>query len=123
MDPGVAVAVGNVERPLGVEGYVRWIVKRGAAVRHLPVVEIRHAGVAVLAAGPERHQEFAAGGVFLDRVIAVVAQVQRVVRTDMQPVRPVESSFPPGAQELPVAVEDDHGMLAAVVDVDISLGI
>ena len=56
-----------------------------------------------------------------DRVVAVVGQPDRVVGRHVDAVRAVEHPLAPGAQEVAVAVEHDHRVLAAVEDVDVVL--
>ena len=53
-----------------------------------------------------------------DGVIAVVGQPQRVVGRHVDAVRAVEDPLAPGAQEVALAVEDDHRVRAAVERVD-----
>ena len=55
---------------------------------------------------------------FAHGVVAVIGAIQRLVRADMQPVRPVEQVFAPGIQQVAVAVEHDHRVLAAIEDID-----
>ena len=55
------------------------------------------------------------------RVVAVVGQPDRVVRRDMDAVRPGEDPLAPGAQQIAVVVEHRDRMVAAVEGVDIVL--
>ena len=56
-------------------------------------------------------------------MVAVVGAVERVVAVDVDAVRAAEQAFAPGAQEVAVAVEHHHRMLAAVEDVDAVLAV
>jgi hypothetical protein len=56
-------------------------------------------------------------------VAAVVGQVEDVVRVDVDAVRARITALAPGLEEVALAVEDDHGVLAAVEAVDAVLGI
>src|SRR5438876_5865388 len=49
----------------------------------------------------------------------IVRQPERVVRADRDPVRPAEDPLAPRAEEVPVPVEDDDRVRAAVEDVDV----
>src|ERR1700722_4828738 len=51
-------------------------------------------------------------------MVAIVGAVERVVAVDVDAVGAAEQAFAPRAQELAVAVEHHHGMLAAVEDID-----
>ena len=101
--PRVAVAVGHVEIALRRQGGVCAAIERLAA----------HVGPG----GPGnsyREQHLALEGAMPDGVIAVVGQPERVVRRHVETVGPTEHAFTPGAQEVAVPVEHDHGMLAPV---------
>src|SRR5207248_11522401 len=52
---------------------------------------------------------------------AIVRQIDRLVRAHMDAMRARVLPLAPGAQEIAVAVEDHHGMVAAIEDVDIVL--
>ena len=72
--------------------------------------------------GPPRNADFeqdlAAQRAFAHGVVAVIGAVQGLVRADMQPVRPVEQVFAPRIQQIAVAVEHHHRVLAAIEDID-----
>ena len=57
------------------------------------------------------------------RVVAVVGAIEIVVGVDVQPVRAMEDALAPGAQEIALAVEHHHGVLAAIEDVDLVLAV
>src|SRR5690242_21832032 len=50
---------------------------------------------------------------------SVVGQIDRVVGTHVDAMRPRVLSLAPGAEEITVAVEHHHRMVAAVEDVDV----
>ena len=68
-------------------------------------------------------QHLAVGRDLADRVVAVVGAVERVVAVDMDAVRAAEQAFAPRAQEVAVAVEHHHRMLAAIEDIDVVLAV
>ena len=114
VDAGVAVAVGDVDvAGLGRDGAVSGAVEGLAS----PL-----GGWLVI--GAEGHEELAVGVVFADDVQAVVDAEDGVVGGDVDAVGTgAELAFAPSAQEVAVAVEDDDGVLAAVEEVDIVLGV
>ena len=102
VDAGVAVAIRDVDMPgLGGSRRVRRLVERLAAP-----------GLRRLVGGPDRHEELALRRELRDRVPAVVGTVHGVFRPDEDAVRPpAEEATPEGTQEVPVPVEDHHGMI------------
>ena len=64
-------------------------------------------------------QHLAVEGALANRVVAVVGQPERVVRRHVHAVRPHEDALAPRAQEIAVAVEHAHRVLAAVEGVNI----
>jgi hypothetical protein len=56
-------------------------------------------------------------------VVAIVGAVEIVVSVDVQAVRALEHALAPGAQEVALAVEHDHRVLAAIEDVDLVLAV
>ena len=76
-----------------------------------------------LAGSAQLEQHLALGGAFAHHVAAVVGQIQRVVHVDVQSMRARILAFAPGAQELTVAVEHHHRVLAAVEDVHLVLAV
>src|SRR5262249_36775718 len=56
-------------------------------------------------------------------VIAVVGEPQRLVRSHVQAVRPVEDALAPGAEEVALAVEHHHGMPSAIESIHAVLGV
>ena len=107
VDAGIRVAVRDIDVEIGRQRGV------GAAVERLAAHKRR---------GPPRNADFeqylAAERAFAHGVVAVIGAVQRLVRADMQPVRPVEQVFAPGIQQVAVAVEHHHRVLAAIEDID-----
>src|SRR5262249_54029705 len=71
----------------------------------------------------ELEQHLSLGGALAHDVTAVVGAVEDVVGVDVQPVRARERALPPGPDEVALAVEDDHRVLAAVEAVDAVLAI
>ena len=67
-----------------------------------------------LAGDAEGHQHLAVERAFAHRVVAVVGQINRVVRTHVDPVRPAEHPFAPGAQQSAFGIEHGDGVLAAI---------
>ena len=51
-------------------------------------------------------------------VVAVVGAVEIVVGVDVHAVRALEQALAPRAQEIALAIEHDHRVLAAIEDVD-----
>ena len=86
----------------------------GAAVERLVAHEGRRG-----AGHAERHQHLAFQRAAPDGVAAVVGEVERLVRADMDAVGARILSLTPGPQEIALAVEDDHRVLAAVEHIDL----
>src|SRR6266446_6214849 len=72
----------------------------------------------------QSHQELAIQGEFLYCVYAIIHTIDHIVRANMDAMRPgAEHALTPGAQEVTIAVKDDHRVLATVEDVDVVLRI
>ena len=108
----VAVAVRDVDVALGRQRGVRAAMERLAA----------HEGRG-LAGHADGELDLAGGRAPAHGVVAVVGAIERVVAVDVQAVRAVEHALAPGAQEIALAVEHHHGVLAAVEDVDLVLAV
>ncbi len=72
---------------------------------------------------PDGEQDLPVERALAHRVIAIVGEVDRVVRREVQPMRMLEDALAPGAQDIAVAVENDHRMVAAVKRIDIVVAI
>src|ERR1700730_7316551 len=107
MDPGIAVAVRDVEVALRRQGGV------GTAVEWLAA----HKGLG-LARDAEGHQHLAVEGTLAHGVDAVIGQPDRVVRTHMNAMRPVKDPFAPCPQQIAFGIEDGDRMLAAIEGID-----
>jgi hypothetical protein len=68
-------------------------------------------------------QHLAVGGAFAHGVVAVVGAIEIVVGVDVQAMRAGEQAFAKTLDEIAVAVEHDHRMLAAIEDVDAVLAV
>src|SRR5450755_4003222 len=66
----------------------------------------------------DREQDLAIERALADRVITVVSQVDRVVRSHVNAMGALEHAVPPRAQAIAVAVEHDHRMVATMERVD-----
>src|SRR6266498_844731 len=111
MHASVAVAVGYIEIPIpGVDGHMGAAVERVAA----------HKGDG-LAARPKGEQDLAIQGTLADGVIAVVSAEHRLIGRHGKAVGAREDLLTPRTQEVAVAIEDHHGVLTAVEDVDVVL--
>jgi hypothetical protein len=64
-------------------------------------------------------QNFAVERDLADEMPAIVGQEHRIVGRHMNAVRSRVLALAPGAQEISLAVEDHHRMLAAIEDIDI----
>lgn len=103
----VAIAVRHVDLAAGRERGV------GAAVEWIPAhIGRRLAGHAQLQEQLALRSEFAHG------MVAVVAAVEHVVGADVQAVGVAEHPLPPGPQKVPLAVEHDHRVGAAIEYID-----
>src|SRR5580700_4356866 len=113
VDAGVAVTVRDVD-------FALWRQRRvGAAVERL-AAHIRRR----LAWDAELQQHLAVfEPAFAHEMAAIVGQVDRLVPADMDAVRAGILSLAPGAQEITLAIEHHHRMVAAIEDVDIVLRI
>ena len=106
--------------PVGYVEVTRLWVHRdmGAAVKGMSTVRLswlpRHA---------DGHQHLAVQRALAHRVALVVGAVERVVVPKGQAVGPGEDSLPPGIERFPLAVEDDHGVIAPVEHIDAILGV
>ena len=76
---------------------------------HIALGLARHAG---------RHQHLAVEGAFSHRVVAVIGQIDRVVRAHMDTVRAVEHPFAPGAQQIAIGIKHCNRVLAAIEGID-----
>ena len=112
VNAGIAIAIGDEQVPVGRERGV------GAAVERLVAHERRRG-----AGHAERHQHLAFQRAASDGVAAVVGEVERLVRADMDAVGARIFSLTPGPQEIALAVEDDHRVLAAVEHIDLVLAV
>src|SRR3954451_9355134 len=81
----------------------------------------RHAGHerCRLSGHAQLQQNFAIERDLADEMAAIVGQEHRVVGRHMNAVRSRVLALAPGAQEISLAVEDHHRMLAAIEDMDI----
>ena len=86
----------------------------GAAVERLAA----HIGRR-LAGDADRQQHLAVERALADRVVAVIGQPDRVVRRHEDAVRAQEHALAPAPQEIALAVEHAHRMLAAVEGIDV----
>ena len=102
VDAGVPIAIGDVERAVLRHRQMRAPVERLAAVERR-----RSAGTS------DGEQDRSLERALPDGVVAVVGEVDRVVRAHRHRVGPREEALAPGALEASVAVEDDHGVRAA----------
>ena len=109
---GIAIAVGDVDLALRRQRGV------GAAMERLAAHERRR-----LVRDADGQQHLAVGGAFAHGVVAVIGAIEIVVGVDVQAVGAGEQAFAPAAQEIAVAVEHHHRMVAAVEDVDAVLAV
>ena len=72
-----------------------------------------------LAGDAEGQQDLAFERALADRMVAVVGQPDRIVGRHEYAMRAGEQPFAERAEEVAVAVEHDHRMLAAIEDIDI----
>ena len=86
----------------------------GAAMKRLPA----HVG-SRLAGNAQREQHLSLQRAPADGVTAIVGEPDRVVGRHEDAVGAGKHSFSEGAQEIAVAVEHDHWMLAAIEHIDI----
>ncbi len=108
----IAVAVADVDLALRRERRVGAAVKGQAA--HVGRGLARHADL---------EQHLAVGRALPHEVAAVVGAVEVVVRIDVQAVGARERAFAPGREEISVAIEHDHRVLAAIEHVDAILAV
>src|SRR5215471_500845 len=70
------------------------------------------------------HEQLAIQGKFLHRVYAIIHTVDHIIRADMDTMRTgAEHALAPGAQEVAIAIKDNHRVLTAVEDVHVVLGV
>ena len=112
MDAGIAVAVGNIDLAVRRQRGV------GAAVKRLAAHEWRR-----LVRDADGQQHLAVGGAFSHGVVAIIGAIEMVVGVDMQTVRTVEQAFAPAPEEISLAVQHHHRMVAAVEDIDAVLAV
>ena len=112
VDAGIAVAVRDIDLALRRQRGV------GAAVERLAAHERRR-----LVRDADGQQHLAVGGAFAHGVVAVVGAIEIVVGVDVQAVRAGEQAFAPAPEEIALAVEHHHRMVAAVEDVDAVLAV
>src|SRR5919108_931314 len=93
--PGIAVTVGDVNLSLRRKGDM------GAAVERLAALV-----GCELSRNAEGQKNFAIEGALAHRVIAIIRQIDRLIRPHGCAVSPLERSLAPGAEKVAVAVED-----------------
>ena len=76
-----------------------------------------------LAGHAELQQDFAVERDLADEMPAVVGEEHRVVGRHMDAVRPRVLALAPRAQEVALAVEHHHRMVAAIEDIDIVVAV
>lgn len=104
VDPGVAVAVGNVNGAVVSEGDVRRLVERLAA-------EL----LGRLVGRPQSQEQLTVAGPLSDGMVADIRRVYRVVGAYEQVVSRTEYVLASGLQNVSVPVQHDHGVVAAIV--------
>ena len=112
VDAGIAVAVGNIDLALRRQRGV------GAAVKRLAAHERRG-----LVRDADGQQHLAVGRALAHGVVAVIGAIEIVVGIDVQAVGAVEQAFAPARDEIALAVQHHHRMVAAVEDVDAVLAV
>src|SRR6266446_844775 len=114
MNPGVAIAVGDVDVPIAVHDGCRGRpVKRGAAPLGCRLI-----------ARANLHHPLARGRELLNGMDAIVGHQQRAIVGDIQAVGAVtKESLAKRAQVVPVAIKDHERVLATGQDVYMVLGI
>ena len=108
MHLGIAVTVGHVDFALWRQRGVRAAVKRLTA--HISGRFPRNA---------ELQQYLAVERAFAHEMPAVVGQIDRIVRSHMDAVRPRVLALAPRPQEISPSVEHDDRVLATVEDIDV----
>ena len=114
MNPGVAIAVGDLDVPIGGHDGCRGRpVKRGAAPLGRRMI-----------ARANLHHLLALGRELLNGMDAIVRHQQRAIVGDIQAVGAVtKEALAKRAQVVPVAIEDHERVLSTGQDVDLVLGI
>src|SRR5712664_2064342 len=70
------------------------------------------------------HEQLAIQRKLLHRVYAIIHTVDHIIRADMDAMgAAAEHALAPGAQEVAIAIKDNHRVLAAVEDVHVVLGV
>src|SRR5215471_7400859 len=114
MDSAVAIAVRDIQMP------------RDWRYRHMgwPVEGIALPFRGRIIGAAQGHKQLAIQGKFLHRVYAIIHTVDHIIRADMDAMRTgAEHVLVPGAQEVAIAIKDNHRVLAAVEDVHVVLGV
>ena len=76
-----------------------------------------------LTGNADRQQHLAFKRALSHAMVTVVRAVERLVGTDVQAMRAMKHTLAPGPQELAVAIEHHHRVLATVEDVDTVLAV
>src|SRR5712691_2447284 len=114
MDSAIAIAIRDIQMP----GDWRYCHVR----RTVEGIALPFGGRIIGAA--QGHEQLAIQGKFLHRMYAVIHTVDHIIRADMDAMRAgAEHPLAPGAQEVAVAIKDNHRVLAAVEDVHVVLGV
>jgi len=72
-----------------------------------------------LAADAQCHEHFSIQGAMAHGVVAVVGQIDRVIGPHGHAVGSGVNAFAPGAEEVPLPVEDNHRVFAPVEHVNV----
>ena len=112
VDAGIAVAVRDIDLALRRQRGM------GAAVKRLAAHERRR-----LVRDADGQQHLAVGRALAHGMVAVIGAIEIVVGIDVQTMRAVEQAFAPAGDEIALAVEHHHRMVAAVEDVDAVLAV
>ena len=113
----VAVTVGDIQSAVGRDRQIRRKAERPGGLANVAIVDGRGAGVRRAAARAERQQQFALRRELANRVVQVIAAIDRIVGTDVDAVRAREDPLAPRLQESPVRRKDHHRPLGAVEDI------
>ena len=112
MDSSIAIAIRDIDVAIGREGGMRATAERLSA----------HEG-GRLAFIADCEQQMPVQREFADGMVAVVGQIDALVRPDMRAVGIDELAMPPAGLELAMVIEHHNRMLATVEQIDVVLGI
>ena len=123
MDARIPVTIGHVKVAARRDRQVGPEIEGWSRPTNFTVVDARGSGIGKTPADSERQKQLAVRGELLDGVVEIVDAVDRVVRADGDPVRPLDRFVSPRTDEISFGGEDGDGTFSSIEDVGSVIGI